>query len=151
MSEEQRKPGPHPNKPHYPPLPGQAAARPAPERAYVFRARLERIIDGDSLDLFIDCGLHAYRLERVRLYGVDAPEVRGPERPRGEDATEYVGQWLVEAHGNADNLAWPLLVATYKSDAFGRYLALIWDDEGRCLNDDIIAAGYADVWERKRA
>ena len=51
--------------------------------------------------------------------------------------------WLSWVEG----MEWPLTVQTAKSDAFGRYLARIWrTTDGRCLNDDLLAAGHAVVF-----
>ena len=42
---------------------------------WTYRANLTRIVDGDTFDLDIDLGLDIWkRRERVRLYGIDAPE-----------------------------------------------------------------------------
>lgn len=107
---------------------------------WAYRARLERVIDGDTLDVTIDQGLHTHRTERVRLLGVNTPEVKGPTRPAGLAAAGYVTSWLGQVPADDE---WPLIVQTAKGDAFGRWLARVWRPDGRCLNDDLLAAGHA--------
>jgi endonuclease YncB( thermonuclease family) len=113
-----------------------------PEYAYVFPARLARVVDGDTIDCTISVGFHAYRVERLRLLGVNAPEPHGATKAAGDAATAFVAAWLALAVGD-----WPLLVETHKSDVFGRYLALCFRViDGSCLNDDLLASGHAVVF-----
>lgn len=43
---------------------------------YTYQAEVERVIDGDTLDVKLDLGLRCYRRERIRVLGIDAPETR---------------------------------------------------------------------------
>ena len=111
-----------------------------PAQVYVYQARLERVIDGDTLDVTLSMGLHAYRVERLRLLSVDCPEVHGPTRVAGLAATAYTTAWL-EAAGPEP---WPLIVQTYKSDDFGRFLGTVWRiSDGACLNLSLLDSGHA--------
>ena len=103
-----------------------------PQHQWVFRARVRRIVDGDTFDLTIDQGMHGLRNERVRLLGVDAPEVKGPERERGLQVTAQVTEWSLAAFGD-----WPFVIRTERDpDHFGRYLVEIWRVmDGASLND----------------
>jgi len=115
-----------------------------PSQAWVYRARALRAVDGDTLDVELDQGLHTRRLERLRLLGVNAPEVHGPSRDAGLAATAWTRGWLDAAATGAPGVAWPLLLQTTRSDVFGRWLATCWRvGDGACLNDDILAAGMA--------
>jgi endonuclease YncB( thermonuclease family) len=117
---------------------------PMPDHRWLFYAQPSAVIDGDTVDLRFDQGLRNQRIERVRLLGPNTPEVRGPTRPAGLAAKAYTEAWLTECVGE-----WPLLVETSKADAFGRWLAVIWRVvDGRCLNEDVIVAGHAVLWER---
>lgn len=110
---------------------------------WAYRAQLVRVIDGDTLDVVIDQGLHTHRTERVRLLGVNTPERKGNTRKAGDAARLFVVDWLSWLEG----MDWPLTVRTEKTDAFGRYLARVWrTTDGRCLNDDLLAAGHAVVF-----
>lgn len=61
---------------------------------YQYRCRINRVIDGDTLDVDIDLGFDMHlRNARIRLVGVDCPEIRTRdlvEKHYGELATEFV-------------------------------------------------------------
>lgn len=119
---------------------GAVHVTPMPEHAWVYQARIIRVVDGDTCDVVIDAGFRATRTERLRLLGVNTPEVRGATKLAGDAATAFVKQWWSDAAGGD----WPLLVQTEKSDVFGRYLALVWRrTDGACLNDALLTAGMA--------
>lgn len=91
---------------------------------YTYPARAVRVIDGDTVDVIIDSGFHSYRKERLRLLGVNAPEMHGPSKAAGEDAKGFTLVTLIQWDA-FDDETWPLLVTTQKTDVFGRYLAKI--------------------------
>ena len=68
-------------------------------RFYSYLARVEKVIDGDTLWLDVDCGFGVWSRQKVRLRGIDAPELGTAE---GEEAKAYVeeamesGRWLRE-------------------------------------------------------
>jgi endonuclease YncB( thermonuclease family) len=43
---------------------------------YQYKAKLARVVDGDTVDALIDCGFSTFKKERIRLYGINAPESR---------------------------------------------------------------------------
>lgn len=117
-----------------------------PERLWVYRASWERVIDGDTVDTRVDAGFRNYRRERLRLLGVNAPEMKGATREAGLAARAYVEAWLAEAELGATDDSWPLIIETSKSDAFGRFLAVVWRvSDGACLNEALLADGHAVV------
>jgi len=64
---------------------------------YRYKARLNRIIDGDTIDVSIDLGFDVKIKQRVRLYGINTPEVRTKdlkEKERGIEATEYLKRFF---------------------------------------------------------
>jgi|SRR5215510_2739161 len=110
-----------------------------PTQNWTFKAKLIRVVDGDTIDLEIDIGLHGRRIERMRLLGINCPEMHGDARPAGLAAKDYTSKWLESL-----DVDWPLVISTYKSDVFGRYLAVVWRrSDGSCLNDDLVASGNA--------
>lgn len=129
-----------------------APPSPMPVHLWVKPARCLHVVDGDTLDVHVDMGMHALRLERLRLLNVNTPERKKPTMLEGDAAKQYTIEWLSAGHTGpmwasiADDDEWPLLIETYKSDAFGRYLALVWRvSDGACLNDDLITDGMARV------
>lgn len=108
---------------------------------WAYRAQLVRVIDGDTLDVVIDQGLHTHRTERLRLLGVNTPEMKGATRPAGLAAAAFVTDWLARVPFDDD---WPLIVRTERGDAFGRWLARVWrQHDAACLNDTLLMVGHA--------
>jgi micrococcal nuclease len=124
---------------------------------FEYKCKVEKVVDGDTVDLEIDLGFKISIRERVRLYGVNTPEKRGKEKEAGLAATGYTKWWLNDDRG-------PFLVRTLKDKRgkFGRMLAIIYreDDKldkdkyidgletygayvGNSLNEDLIKEGHA--------
>lgn len=103
-----------------------------------YRARVTRVVDGDTLDCDIDLGLNVHIRERIRLYGVDTPETRGADKVRGLEVAEQVSRLLA-------SVEW-VTVRTIKdrTGKYGRYLAEVEIPGGVILNDWLIDNGYAE-------
>ena len=111
--------------------------RPTFADRYVYAARCVNVIDGDTLDLDIDLGFHVTLRQRVRLRGIDTPELRGKDKHRAVAARTEVTIWT-------DGVA--LLVRTERdaTDKYGRMLADIWvDGLATSLSDHLVARGLA--------
>jgi len=100
---------------------------------YEYRAKVIRIVDGDTLHLDVDLGFDVRRQDSFRLAGLDAPEHGTPE---GDAATA----WLTEQLAGHDEI----IVATTKDrrEKYGRYLATLWLGSEN-LNVLMIEAGHA--------
>ncbi len=111
-----------------------------------YRARPLKIIDGDTVDTYIDAGFRSYRIERLRLNRVNTPERKTTTRAAGDAAMAFTERWLGEAGASE----WPIVVRTEKADAFGRYLAECERvSDGANLSDDLLAAGFAVPYAKK--
>ncbi len=51
---------------------------------YQYKAKLIREVDGDTVDAMIDCGFSTFKKERIRLYGINTPEVRTRDKKEKE-------------------------------------------------------------------
>ena len=79
---------------------------------YEYRARVTDVYDGDTITCEVDLGFRfAAKKMKFRLYGINTPEVRGPERPEGLK----VRDWLRERILGKD-----VIIKTYK-DGTGKY------------------------------
>lgn len=98
---------------------------------------LNRVIDGDSLDIDIQLGFGVVlQNKRVRIYGVDTPELRTSdveEKKYGLMSKEFVVRWC-----SGKELF--LVVGKDYLDKFGRVLGSIEDSNGNSLADDIISS-----------
>lgn len=93
---------------------------------YQYRARLLRVIDGDTALLLVDCGFYGRHETRVRLFGIRAPELHAAG---GLEAK----QRLERALSQATTGEWPLrLISTQRErivaeqTTFERYVGWIW-------------------------
>jgi micrococcal nuclease len=115
---------------------------------YIRRARIVRLIDGDTVILDVDMGMAITVRATFRLMGINTPEVRGPEKQAGFAATDHLAKLLVTFKIEGE---WGIVVKTYKDKRgkFGRYLAdLIGvDDQGGAVNLNLrmVADGHAVV------
>lgn len=119
---------------------------------YRFRAYCERVIDGDTYQLRADLGFHVALSIPVRLRGVNTPEIRGDEKPRGDAAKAWVEELLRPAilFWEQNGSPTPLIVESYKdTQSFARWVCDVWlagDDEtpARSLSEAIIEAGHGE-------
>jgi micrococcal nuclease len=109
---------------------------------FQYYARLVKVVDGDTLDMEVDLGFGITRVDRFRLYGLNAPEMSTPE---GKIAKAWVITQLAERLAPFVNDPFPLTVRTYKDkqEKYGRYLATVSIDEKWDLNAELVAAGHA--------
>ena len=66
---------------------------------YQYKAKLIRVVDGDTVDAMIDCGFSTFKKERIRLYGIDTPECRTrdkEEKARGLAAKARLEELIAE-------------------------------------------------------
>ena len=107
---------------------------------------LERAIDGGTMLLNFDAGFFINIKEKVRLIGIDAPEI---DTEKGKEALAFVEKELNGAN---------LIVETRKKEKYGRYLAFIYysvqykdfDDiirYGKLLNEELVKAGLANRYK----
>ena len=124
-----------------------AMTPPSRKSCYNFRVtEINRVLDGDTIDVTIDLGFDLYKKERVRVAGVDTPEKRTrnlEEKALGIEATNWLKEKLEGAINGDDELS----VRTELVGGVGKYGRLLgWlyiGDELLSLNEQMIAEGYA--------
>jgi micrococcal nuclease len=112
---------------------------------YHYRAIVRSVYDGDTCTVDLDLGLHTWvNGEKIRLNRINAPELRGEERPQGLVSRDF----LIEQIQGKD-----IIIQTIqdKKGKYGRYLGEIWlkndDDEWTNINDLLVKNGYAEYHE----
>lgn len=95
------------------------------------------IIDGDTVDLEVSWEPRHTAQERVRLLGVDTPELHGATKAAGEAAKRYTTTWLATS-GPTE-----IVVCRPARDHFGRLLARIVSSVKGDLSAALIAGGFA--------
>ena len=124
-----------------------AMVPPSRKSCYNFRViEVNRVVDGDTIDVTIDLGFDLYKKERVRVAGVDTPEKRTrdlEEKELGIEATNWLKEKLDGAISGDDDL----VIRTELVGGMGKYGRLLgWlyvGDSGTSLNEQMIAEGYA--------
>ena len=120
---------------------------PSRKSCYNFRVtEINRVVDGDTIDVTIDLGFDLYKKERVRVAGVDTPEKRTrdlEEKALGLDATNWMKKNLEDAiDGDVE-----LTIRTELKGGMGKYGRLLgWlyiGDDELSLNEKMITEGYA--------
>ena len=122
---------------------------PSRKSCYNFRVtEINKVVDGDTIDVTIDLGFDLYKKERVRIAGVDTPEKRTldlEEKALGLDATEWMKKHLEDTIAGDEELT----IRTELKGGMGKYGRLLgWlyvGDDNVSLNEQMIAEGYA--WE----
>ena len=109
-----------------------------------FVKSVDRVVDGDTIDISIDLGFDLTKKERVRLAGIDTPEKRTKnpkEKEMGYQATEFLEMHLMEAT--------KLTVKTEKEGKFGRMLGWLYKSETdtTSINQIMIDKGYAWAYD----
>ena len=109
-----------------------------------FVKSVDRVVDGDTIDISIDLGFDLTKKERVRLAGIDTPEKRTKdqkEKEMGYQATEFLEMHLMEAK--------KLTVKTEKEGKFGRMLGWLYKSETdtKSINQIMIDKGYAWAYD----
>ena len=120
---------------------------PSRKSCYNFRVtEINKVLDGDTIDVTIDLGFELYKKERVRIAGVDTPEKRTrnlEEKALGIDATNWLKGKLEGAINGDDDL----VIRTELEGGVGKYGRLLgWlyiGDGDLSLNEEMITQGYA--------
>ena len=118
------------------------------DKLFTYKAYLEKIIDGNTLLVFIDCGFSFFIHQQLRLRGIDVPEISTKE---GLNARRFIESKLKALDF--------IIIKTYKSDRHDRYSADIFylrgeQDEARVvglgyfLNQELLNHGHATAVKR---
>jgi micrococcal nuclease len=109
---------------------------------YVYRLKaVAKVVDGDTVDLDLDLGFSITLRQRVRLYGIDAPELRSKdpiEKAKGLESQAFVTQWFQQPG--------PVLVRTTKEEKYGRMLADCYREGAPSLCTELLERGLAQPY-----
>jgi len=114
------------------------------EFEYWYKALVRDVYDGDTITVNIDLGFHVgLSPTKLRLYGINAPEIRGAERPKGLITRDAVRDKI---------LGRKVVINTYRDKVgkYGRWLAIVYFEEDGVqinLNDWLVAEGLAEYAE----
>ncbi len=111
------------------------------QKLFHYKATVGRVVDGDTIDVTLNLGFDIYYKGRIRFMGINAPESRtkdAVEKEAGLAAKRYVEDWI-------SALEHKVIIETSLDEKgkFGRILGRILNEEGECLNDEMVSLGHA--------
>jgi endonuclease YncB( thermonuclease family) len=121
---------------------------------HVYKAIVEKVVDGDTLLVRIDLGFDVWVNQRTRFRGINTAEIIRNGVPAGEapDRAEQAKAFVEEKLKGIEFV----VIKTYKTDMYGRYVTDIFYhptikkmedvfEKGFFLNAELLAAGLADL------
>ena len=99
-------------------------------------AYVERVIDGDTLLVWVDCGFGMWTRRRLRLRGIDAAEL---SRTAGQLARDFVSDQMASVPF--------VVITTSRPGKYGRYLADVFYEAGE--SDPEVVAGKGRFLNRE--
>ena len=117
---------------------------------YIYRAKLDRVVDGDTVDALIDVGFDIWFKKRIRFMGLDTWESRTrdlEEKKLGKLAKERTRQLLEDVSSKSGYFR----VKSHGLGKYGRVLGelFVMDKDGKQwnVNETLIAEGHAYVYD----
>jgi micrococcal nuclease len=117
---------------------------------YIYRAKLVRVVDGDTIDALIDVGFDIWFKKRIRYKGVDTWEsrTRNLEEKKLGIAAKERNKELLESVSSKPGY---FRLKSYGVGKYGRVLGEIFiqDKDGKTynVNETLISEGHAYVYE----
>tara|TARA_R110002020_G_scaffold437738_1_gene648025 strand:+ start:21 stop:377 length:357 start_codon:yes stop_codon:yes gene_type:complete len=110
---------------------------------YNYGVKVDRIVDGDTIDVMIDLGFNTHIKRRIRMYGINAPESRTrdlEEKARGLASKERLTEMLEE-----DNI----IMKSHGKGKYGRVLGELFvkkENEYISINELLVKEGFAEEY-----
>tara|TARA_R100000008_G_C3551099_1_gene150456 strand:+ start:260 stop:649 length:390 start_codon:yes stop_codon:yes gene_type:complete len=117
---------------------------------YIYRAKLDRVVDGDTIDAMIDVGFDIWVKKRIRYKGIDTWESRTrdlEEKKKGLAAKERNKELLEKVSSKPGYFR----LKSYGVGKYGRVLGEIFIQDNNNkqynINQTLITEGHAYVYE----
>lgn len=110
---------------------------------YHYKAKVLEIYDGDTIRVELNLGFGLIwrgsdnRGIEIRLFGLNAPEIKGSEKEKGTISRDKLREQI---------LGKEITIKTIKDskEKYGRYLGIIIKEDGTNINDWLISEGFAE-------
>ena len=110
------------------------------DNLYFYKAVITSVYDGDTITATFDLGMRIKREGlKVRLYGINAPELRGETLIEGRASRDFLRELILGKEAVIQTMK-------DKKGKYGRYLGKIWlekDNQWLCVNDAMVKEGFA--------
>ena len=117
---------------------------------YIYRGKLERVVDGDTIDALIDVGFDIWVKKRIRYSGIDTWESRTrdlEEKAKGLEAKARNKELLMEVSSKPGYFR----LKSFGVGKYGRVLGEIYIHDSNkntiCINNQLINEGHAYIYE----
>ena len=117
---------------------------------YIYRGKLERVVDGDTIDALIDVGFDIWVKKRIRYSGIDTWESRTrdlEEKAKGLEAKARNKELLMEVSSKPGYFR----LKSFGVGKYGRVLGEIYIQDSNkntiCINNQLINEGHAYIYE----
>jgi len=112
---------------------------------YEYKAKLIRVVDGDTIDAEIDLGFKVYIKERIRFAGIDTPESR--TRHKHEKSWGLAAKCRVKDLLEYGDAEFTLTTELQKKGKFGRILGTVILADGTSLSEILLDEKLAIPYE----
>jgi len=108
-------------------------------KTFSYKAQITEVYDGDTVTCNIQLGMDVVLSDqKIRLFGIAAPEITGSDKERGKLAKEFLKQ-----HVQSQTV--DLYTIKDKKEKYGRWLGILVKD-GVVINKLLIDSGHATVY-----
>lgn len=110
---------------------------------FEYYARVHEVIDGDTIDVSVDLGFSIQHLIRLRLYGINTPELRSKDPAEKVMAVTAKNRLIGLIEGKI------VKIKTFKdkTDKYGRYLAEVFSSNNESINNMLLTEGLAKEYK----
>lgn len=102
---------------------------------YTYTAKCIKVYDADTITCVTDLGFKIKMQQTLRLFGINAPEMRGREKKEGTISRDYLRKRILNKE---------VIIRTQKDKKgkYGRYLADVYINN-KCINDELVSKNLA--------
>ncbi len=106
-----------------------------------YEAFITNVYDGDTVTVKVFLGMDVYTVQKIRLYGINAPEIRGSTKIKGYEARDALIELIYEKKVLLETLK-------DKKGKYGRYLCILYIEKGNDtinVNEWLVDNGFAEA------
>ena len=104
---------------------------------YKYNAKLDRVVDGDTIDALVDLGFNTWKKVRIRMMGMNAPESRTRDLEEKKLGLAAKAR-LIEMLGDGE-----FTLQSHGVGKYGRCLGEVFKNNDVSLNKQLIKEGHA--------
>jgi micrococcal nuclease len=107
------------------------------ERTFVYKAKVIKVVDGDTIYCDVDLGFHVRILEKFRFDYIDTPEIYHPKNEKelehGREAKQFLKDLIL------NKIVW---LKTKKTGKYGRWIAGVYLEDGTNVQRLLLENGF---------